>query len=150
MNRVHDWVLNSGFFLILFAMVIFPQFCIPQISSPLASEASSPWKAAAQMFKLKIIVLYDNNPFDPRLKMNWGFSCLIQGYKKTMLFDTGGDSAVLLNNMRQLGIDPAAVDVIVLSHIHGDMPAASTVSSKKTARLKSTCRPHFLKISKRP
>jgi len=40
--------------------------------------------------------------------------------EKTILFDTGGDSAMLLRNMRTLGIDPQDVDVIVISHIHYD------------------------------
>lgn len=93
---------------------------LPEILSAVADKAPSSGRAAAKMPELKIIVLYDNNPFDPRLKMNWGFSCLIQGYKKTILFDTGGNSRVLLNNMAQLGIDPAAVEVVVFSHIHAD------------------------------
>jgi len=36
------------------------------------------------------------------------------------LFDTGGDSAVLLGNMGLLGVDPRRISVILLSHIHGD------------------------------
>jgi 7,8-dihydropterin-6-yl-methyl-4-(beta-D-ribofuranosyl)aminobenzene 5'-phosphate synthase len=67
-----------------------------------------------------IIVTYDNNPCDERLKTAWGFSCLVRFGEKSILFDTGGDSPTLLYNMRQLGIDPKEVDVIVLSHIHGD------------------------------
>jgi len=93
---------------------------MPGISSTRAYETPLPLGTAAKMFELKIVVLYDNNPLDPRLKMNWGFSCLIQGYKKTILFDTGGDSTILLNNMAQLGIEPAAVEVVIFSHIHGD------------------------------
>ncbi|MGD2271826.1 MAG: MBL fold metallo-hydrolase [Desulfobacterales bacterium] len=54
------------------------------------------------------------------MSASWGFACVIKGPEKTILFDTGGDSAVLLNNMQQLGIDPKAIDVVVLSHIHGD------------------------------
>ncbi len=49
-----------------------------------------------------------------------GFSCLVRGFEKTILFDTGGDGYTLLGNMRQLGIKPANVHVIILSHIHGD------------------------------
>jgi len=52
--------------------------------------------------------------------MAWGFSCLVEGPEKTILFNTGGDSATLLSNMRTLGIDPQDVDVVVISHIHGD------------------------------
>ena len=68
----------------------------------------------------EIIIVYDNNPFDSRLKTAWGFSCLVRLPQKTILFDTGGDSSTLLYNMSQLQIDPKEVDVVVLSHIHGD------------------------------
>ena len=69
---------------------------------------------------ITITILYDNNGYDERLEMAWGFSCLVEGLEKTILFDTGGDSAMLLRNMRTLGIDPQDVDVIVISHIHYD------------------------------
>jgi 7,8-dihydropterin-6-yl-methyl-4-(beta-D-ribofuranosyl)aminobenzene 5'-phosphate synthase len=65
-------------------------------------------------------ILYDNNRFDPRLKTAWGFSCLVQGLEKTILFDTGGDGDTLLSNMRLLGVQTARIDIVVLSHIHGD------------------------------
>jgi len=67
-----------------------------------------------------ITILYDNNEYDECLETAWGFSCLVEGLEKTILFDTGGDSAMLLRNMRTLGIDPQDVDVIVISHIHYD------------------------------
>jgi 7,8-dihydropterin-6-yl-methyl-4-(beta-D-ribofuranosyl)aminobenzene 5'-phosphate synthase len=67
-----------------------------------------------------ITVLYDNNRYDPRLIPGWGLSCLVEGLEKTILFDSGGDGSVLLHNMGHLGIEPARVDVIVLTHIHGD------------------------------
>lgn len=68
----------------------------------------------------ELIIVYDNNPFDSRLKTAWGFSCLVRLPQTTILFDTGGDSSTLLRNMRQLQIDPKEVKVVVLSHIHGD------------------------------
>ncbi len=67
-----------------------------------------------------ITILYDNNEYDKRLETAWGFSCLVEGVEKAILFDTGGDSATLLSNMHTLGIDPQDVDVVVISHIHGD------------------------------
>ena len=67
-----------------------------------------------------ITILYDNNEYDERLETAWGFSCLVEGPEKTILFDTGGDSAMLLRNMRTMGIDPQDVDVVVISHIHYD------------------------------
>ena len=69
---------------------------------------------------ITLTVLYDNNEYDERLETAWGFSCLVEGLEKTILFDTGGDSAMLLRNMRTLGIAPQDVDVIVISHVHTD------------------------------
>ncbi|RLI67418.1 MBL fold metallo-hydrolase [Candidatus Heimdallarchaeota archaeon] len=70
--------------------------------------------------RVKITILYDNYEFDRRLKTGFGFSCLIEVENKSILFDTGGDSPTLLDNMKKLGIDPQDIDLIVLSHIHGD------------------------------
>jgi 7,8-dihydropterin-6-yl-methyl-4-(beta-D-ribofuranosyl)aminobenzene 5'-phosphate synthase len=67
-----------------------------------------------------ITVVYDNNPYKKGLKTAWGFSCLVRGWGKTILFDTGGDGRVLLANMRGLRIDPHEIGMVVLSHIHGD------------------------------
>jgi 7,8-dihydropterin-6-yl-methyl-4-(beta-D-ribofuranosyl)aminobenzene 5'-phosphate synthase len=68
----------------------------------------------------RLTILYDNNPYDYRLKSSWGFSCLIELEEKTVLFDTGGDGEILLYNMRVLNKDPKIIDMIILSHIHGD------------------------------
>lgn len=67
-----------------------------------------------------ITVIYDNNPYNPHLQTGWGFACLVKTEKAIILFDTGGDGAILLRNMIALGIKPQSVEVVVLSHIHGD------------------------------
>jgi 7,8-dihydropterin-6-yl-methyl-4-(beta-D-ribofuranosyl)aminobenzene 5'-phosphate synthase len=69
---------------------------------------------------ITITIIYDNNEYDKRLKTAWGFSCLVELKEKKILFDTGGDSLTLLSNMKKLEIDPKKLDIIVLSHIHGD------------------------------
>ncbi len=69
---------------------------------------------------MTITVLYDNIPHDPRLRTDWGFSCLVEVDETTLLFDTGGDGEMLLSNMSTLGLDPQEIDHVVLSHIHGD------------------------------
>lgn len=68
----------------------------------------------------ELVIVYDNNPFDSRLQTDWGFSCLIRLAQRSVLFDTGGDSRILLDNMQKLHIDPGEIDTVVLSHIHGD------------------------------
>jgi 7,8-dihydropterin-6-yl-methyl-4-(beta-D-ribofuranosyl)aminobenzene 5'-phosphate synthase len=67
-----------------------------------------------------ITVVYDNVAYDPRLRTAWGFACLVEAGEKTILFDTGGDGTILLKNMGMLGVDPQRIEVVVLSHIHGD------------------------------
>jgi 7,8-dihydropterin-6-yl-methyl-4-(beta-D-ribofuranosyl)aminobenzene 5'-phosphate synthase len=69
---------------------------------------------------ITLIVLYDNYAYDDGLKKGWGFACLVKGLGKTLLFDTGGDGAILLSNMNTLGVNPTDVDVVVLSHYHRD------------------------------
>ena len=67
-----------------------------------------------------ITVVYDNYPYKKGLTTAWGFSCLVRGWNKTILFDAGGDGRLLLANMEELGIGPQEIETIVLSHIHGD------------------------------
>ncbi len=78
---------------------------------------------------MNITVVYDNNTHKEGLETAWGFSCVITGPEKTILFDTGGprpsegrggDSSLLLSNMEKLAIEPKSIDIVVLSHIHGD------------------------------
>jgi 7,8-dihydropterin-6-yl-methyl-4-(beta-D-ribofuranosyl)aminobenzene 5'-phosphate synthase len=69
---------------------------------------------------LSITVSYDNNPCKERLTTAWGFSCVIRGTEKTILFDTGGDGSILVTNLEELDINPKEIDLVVLSHIHGD------------------------------
>jgi 7,8-dihydropterin-6-yl-methyl-4-(beta-D-ribofuranosyl)aminobenzene 5'-phosphate synthase len=70
--------------------------------------------------EVTMITLYDNYKHNPDLKTGWGFSCLIKAADKNILFDTGADSPTLLGNMKKLEIEPKDIDVVVLSHIHGD------------------------------
>ena len=70
--------------------------------------------------EIVLSIVFDNNPGPKDLATAWGFSCLIQGPPKTILFDTGGDGAMLLQNMSRLGLDPKLIDAVVLSHIHTD------------------------------
>jgi len=69
---------------------------------------------------ITITIVYDNNPFDTRLKTAWGFACLVETGKTTVLFDTGGDGALLLSNLATLGFDPRRIDAVILSHYHND------------------------------
>jgi len=69
---------------------------------------------------LPITIIYDNNQYDQRLNSVWGFSALIEYRDYILLFDTGGDGQMLMDNMRILGIEPFQIDSVVLSHAHED------------------------------
>lgn len=71
------------------------------------------------MKNIKITIVCDNNPYKEGLETKWGFSCLIGGAEKTILFDTGPGSS-LPGNMEKLAIEPSGIDAVVLSHIHPD------------------------------
>jgi len=70
--------------------------------------------------ELTITVVHDNYPWVEGLKTAWGFAVHIAGARRNILFDTGSDGPLLLENLDQLRIDPAAIDALVLSHVHGD------------------------------
>ncbi len=70
--------------------------------------------------QLRLYVVFNNVPYKAGLETSWGFSCLIEGLDKTVLFDTGGNGDILLSNMQRLGLDAEAVEAVALSHIHGD------------------------------
>jgi len=67
-----------------------------------------------------ITIIYDNYEYDEKLKTGFGFSCLVENDDKKILFDTGGDSPTLLGNMEELKMDLKEIDIVFLSHIHGD------------------------------
>ncbi|MBN1890780.1 MAG: MBL fold metallo-hydrolase [Thermoflexales bacterium] len=74
----------------------------------------------SEIHPITLTIVYDNQPFDARLKTAWGFACLVETGQAVILFDTGGDGPTLMSNMAALGIDPRRVDSVVLSHYHSD------------------------------
>lgn len=69
---------------------------------------------------ISIIVVYDNVSLEEGLTPDWGFSCVITGTEKTILFDTGTKGSILLENMGTLEIAPQSVDIVFISHEHLD------------------------------
>jgi 7,8-dihydropterin-6-yl-methyl-4-(beta-D-ribofuranosyl)aminobenzene 5'-phosphate synthase len=86
----------------------------------LPSAESKPIAKAEKGGRLVFTIVFDNNPYDARLGTAWGFACVVQGLAEAILFDTGGDGRLLLDNMAKCKIDPTAVTAVVLSHVHAD------------------------------
>jgi len=85
--------------------------------------------------ELTIKIVHDNYPYADSMKTAWGFSALVAGPEKTILFDTGSDATLLLENMAKLQIDPVAIDIVILSHIHGDHTGGLTGLLKANTRV---------------
>jgi len=92
----------------------------PCTSIPTEKLLSTPTKEEAMRHPITLTVVYDNNPFDARLKTAWGFACIVETDEATVLFDTGGDGPTLMGNLSTLGIDPRRIDIVFLSHYHAD------------------------------
>ncbi len=67
-----------------------------------------------------LTIVYDNQAYEPELRGDWGFACLIERSTDTVLFDTGASGALLLDNLASLGHTPQEIDAVVLSHAHKD------------------------------
>ncbi len=69
---------------------------------------------------ITISIVYNNIEHSRDVICAWGMACVIEGLEKTILFDTGGDGNILLSNIKTMKINPKKIDIVVLSHIHGD------------------------------
>jgi len=107
---------NERFFLILIFLLLKGAL----LANKNSEEEDRKSSAVKNFNEIEITIVYDNNPFNTKLKNAWGFSCVIQGLEKTILFDTGGDGEVLISNMKKLNINLKKIDVIFLSHEHWD------------------------------
>ncbi len=81
---------------------------VPAVQSgPLASD-------------VRMTVVYDNYTFTQGVTADWGFGCFIEGTGETLLFDTGYQGSILMDNIDALGVDLAVLDAVVISHDHLD------------------------------
>jgi 7,8-dihydropterin-6-yl-methyl-4-(beta-D-ribofuranosyl)aminobenzene 5'-phosphate synthase len=65
-------------------------------------------------------VVYDNYIKVDGLKSDWGYSIVIEGLEKGILFDTGTKPDIFEFNFNKMDLDAGKVDLIVFSHEHGD------------------------------
>src|SRR5438094_4495448 len=70
--------------------------------------------------KAQITVLYDAFGKASAMQKDWGYAALVEYGGKRILFDTGGNGAVLAQNAKAKGIDLSKLDFVVMSHRHGD------------------------------
>ena len=68
--------------------------------------------------EITLLEVYNNVTNRPVVREAFGFACYIR--EEHLLFDTGGNGQVLLNNLSAMQIEPEQIAKVVLSHDHGD------------------------------
>ncbi|GFI47521.1 hypothetical protein IMSAGC019_02846 [Lachnospiraceae bacterium] len=68
---------------------------------------------------MRIVILMEDTCGDPRCEYEHGLSVYVETLRHRILVDTGA-SAKTLSNARELGVDLAGVDTVVLTHGHYD------------------------------
>jgi 7,8-dihydropterin-6-yl-methyl-4-(beta-D-ribofuranosyl)aminobenzene 5'-phosphate synthase len=68
----------------------------------------------------RITIISDAFGSKPGLEQDWGYAALVEYNGRTILFDSGNDSAKFAKNVDALGIDLRELDAVVISHRHGD------------------------------
>lgn len=131
------------------------RFCIPAVFAVLLMmTVSTAVKGVGKIDtsvveKLKITILYDNYVFTEGTKPDWGFSCLVEGPEKTILFDTGTQPSILKENADKLKVDLSRIDLAVISHTHldhlGGLPAALEMKSPLDLYLPESIPAQFLR-----
>jgi 7,8-dihydropterin-6-yl-methyl-4-(beta-D-ribofuranosyl)aminobenzene 5'-phosphate synthase len=82
-----------------------------------------------------IKIIYNNIVDDEDFERAGGFSCVVEGLEKTILFDTGGNGNILMKNMEKMGIDPGSIDLVMLSHFHWDHTEGLDEFLKKNSKV---------------
>ncbi len=106
----------------IFALVLLPLVLAVSAFASVDTPTGAPDEVTADSTETEVsmITIYDNYQHDQNLQTGWGFSCLVDADDRKLLFDTGAEGSILLDNMKKLGIDPQKIDCVVLSHAHGD------------------------------
>jgi 7,8-dihydropterin-6-yl-methyl-4-(beta-D-ribofuranosyl)aminobenzene 5'-phosphate synthase len=63
-----------------------------------------------------------NDAFGRRadLEQDWGYSALIEFEGRRILFDTGDNAALFQKNVEKLHVDLSRLDMVIVTHAHGD------------------------------
>jgi len=68
---------------------------------------------------LRFTILVDDSPGNPEMRSEHGLSVWIEADHLRVLFDTG-QGTTAMENARRLGLEPAEIDVVAISHGHDD------------------------------
>ena len=67
----------------------------------------------------RVTILSDAFGKPSSLKMDWGYSALVEYNGRRILFDAGNNAHIFARNVKALGVDLRRLDLVVISHRHG-------------------------------
>jgi 7,8-dihydropterin-6-yl-methyl-4-(beta-D-ribofuranosyl)aminobenzene 5'-phosphate synthase len=88
-------------------------------------------------------ILYDNYVHVDGFEADWGYSILIEGLEKTILFDTGTKPEIFENNFKKAGVDAGEIDYLIFSHEHYDHTGGLTAFIKMRTGIPAIITPSF-------
>ena len=83
-------------------------------TTALAQPMASGHKVASLEIKILSTMLADEGFGE------WGFAALVEVDGRKILFDTGAHDDTVQRNLKAMGLDLSAVEIVILSHNHGD------------------------------
>ncbi|RKZ03196.1 MAG: MBL fold metallo-hydrolase, partial [Candidatus Hydrothermota bacterium] len=69
---------------------------------------------------MRVTIVFNNVIGREDLGYGWGMAVYVEGYERGILFDTGDNGTILIENLQKLGINPKDIDFVFLSHAHED------------------------------
>jgi 7,8-dihydropterin-6-yl-methyl-4-(beta-D-ribofuranosyl)aminobenzene 5'-phosphate synthase len=84
----------------------------------------------------RVTILNDAFGAHPGLEQDWGYSALIEFEGKRILFDTGDNIEVFRKNVEHLHVDLTRLDMVVITHAHGDHTSGLRYVLSKNPRVK--------------
>jgi 7,8-dihydropterin-6-yl-methyl-4-(beta-D-ribofuranosyl)aminobenzene 5'-phosphate synthase len=88
------------------------------------------------MAQNRVTILNDAFGDRPNLKQDWGYAALIEFDGKRILFDTGDNIEVFRKNVEAMHIDLTHLDMVVITHAHGDHTSGLRYVLSKNPKVK--------------
>jgi 7,8-dihydropterin-6-yl-methyl-4-(beta-D-ribofuranosyl)aminobenzene 5'-phosphate synthase len=84
----------------------------------------------------RVTILNDAFGDKPQLEQDWGYSALIEFEGKRILFDTGDNINVFRKNVEALHVDLTHLDMVIITHAHGDHTSGLRYVLSKNPKVK--------------
>ena len=84
----------------------------------------------------RVTILNDAFGENPALEQDWGYAALIEFEGKRILFDTGDNIEVFRRNVETLHVDLTRLDMVIITHAHGDHTSGLRYVLSKNPKVK--------------